>query len=106
MPRPGPRVKALGSGRITAVHARRGSTSEADPFARVRGTDKALADMNISPVQEAESFGFLARQVNDERVSNPYLTFLEGQSPTTQTLADAWWRGWDRADEILGAGMG
>ena len=50
---------------------------------------------------DAESFGFLARKVKDNRDSNPYLKYLQHQSPTTQALADAWWRGWDRADAIL-----
>ena len=59
--------------------------------------------MNVAPAAEAEaeSFGFLARQVNDQRASNPYLMYLQQRSPTTQVLAEAWWRGWDRADAIL-----
>lgn len=56
--------------------------------------------MNVAPAAEAEaeSFGFLARQVNDQRASNPYLVYLQHESPTTQALADAWYRGWDRAE--------
>ena len=50
---------------------------------------------------EAESFGFLARQVNELRASNPYLAFLDHKSETTRARADAWWRGWDRADHVL-----
>jgi len=50
---------------------------------------------------DAESFGALAREVKDERESNPYLAHLQPRSPTTQALADAWWRGWDRTDEVL-----
>ena len=52
---------------------------------------------------EAESFGFLARQVKDERESNPYLIH---QSPTTQALGAAWSHGWDRADAILKGTLG
>ena len=62
-----------------------------------------MAEMNVGPTAEAEaeSFGFLARQVKDERESNPYLMHLQQHSPMTQALADAWWRGWDRADAVL-----
>ena len=49
---------------------------------------------------EAESFGHLAREVNEQRISNPYLLHLQS-SPTTQALAEAWWRGWDAAHLVL-----
>jgi len=45
----------------------------------------------LGPVAEAEaeSFGLLARQVNDARASNPHLMYLQQQSPTTKILAEA-----------------
>ena len=65
-----------------------------------------MIDTNVGPTAEgdADAFGFLARQVKDEREFNPYLMYLQQHSPMTQSLADAWWRGWDRADAILKEG--
>jgi len=45
----------------------------------------------------AESWGFWAWEANEPRKSNPYLEHLH-LSPTAQALADAWYRGWDRAE--------
>jgi hypothetical protein len=47
----------------------------------------------------AQSWGFWAWEAKEPRDSNPYLEHLH-LSPTAQVLADAWYRGWDRADAI------
>ena len=56
----------------------------------------------IGPTAEADAaaFGFQARQDGDPRDPNPFVLHLK-QSPTSRALADAWWRGWDRADKTL-----
>ena len=59
-----------------------------------------MKDVEPDAEAEAEAFGFQARQDNDPRALNPFLMHLR-QSPTSQALADAWWRGWDRAEAIL-----
>jgi hypothetical protein len=48
----------------------------------------------------AESWGFIARQANHARDTNPYAAH-QPQSSTALELAEAWWSGWDRGDALL-----
>jgi hypothetical protein len=52
----------------------------------------------------AEQWGFMCRQADDGRETNPYAR-LDLKVPSNiakmKPLAEAWWRGWDRADAML-----
>ena len=52
----------------------------------------------------AEQWGFMSRQADDGRETNPYAS-LDLKVPSNiekvKPLAEAWWRGWDRADAML-----
>jgi hypothetical protein len=43
----------------------------------------------LAPEAEAESFGFLARQVNEQRMSNPLRTASAGSQPGHKASAKA-----------------
>ena len=49
----------------------------------------------------AESMGSMCREVGDPRDRNPYLEHLDVSPAIARELAEAWWRGWDRADAAL-----
>ena len=52
----------------------------------------------------AEQWGFLCRQANDARETNPYANLKlkePGNIAKMKPLAQAWWGGWDRANAIL-----
>jgi hypothetical protein len=60
----------------------------------------------IAQVKEsyAEQWGFTCRQANDARETNPYANLKlkePGNIAKMKPLAQAWWRGWDRANAIL-----
>lgn len=55
------------------------------------------------PEERAERFGFLSAEADIARDKNPYLKLLietrrsdRKLRQSTQLLAAAWWRGWDR----------
>ena len=52
----------------------------------------------------AEQWGFMSRQADDGRETNPYAR-LDLKVPSNiakvKPLAEAWWRGWDQADALL-----
>jgi hypothetical protein len=50
---------------------------------------------------DAESFGALAREVKEERESNPYLVHLPHQSPTNTGARRCLVARWDRTVAVL-----
>jgi hypothetical protein len=56
-----------------------------------------------TPEERAEQNGLLCGLSDVPRTDNPYATFIDGLRPDgalarqARRLADAWWRGWDRA---------
>jgi hypothetical protein len=58
----------------------------------------------VNVVDRVEQLGSHAHERGIRRVENPYLRFTCAPSPTAEsalTLADAWWRGWDRAEQRM-----
>ena len=58
----------------------------------------------VTPEKRAEHSGFLSGMADVPREENPYTTGSGSPSPTpVRQLAEAWWRGWDRAKAPAGA---
>lgn len=49
----------------------------------------------------AEEMGSISREMGDPRESNPYLQHVYVSPVLAREFAEAWWRGWDRADGSL-----
>lgn len=49
----------------------------------------------------AEAWGFMARQADQPRDSNPYAAQQVPASATALELTEAWWHGWDRAEALF-----